>query len=743
MPLPPPRIDSRTWRELMDEALRRNAVHTPEWTNQSDADPGITLLQLFAFMSESIIYRTNNIPERNRRAFLRLLGLGLRPPGVARGLVAFSRAGGPVETVVVAPGAALSAGKVPFRVTNGLEILPVEAAVFYKRALSGTGLDEAKAAYGALYASFTEPQTDAAGLDALTFYETVAMEPPRPGEMAAGLDVGASSVDGLWIALFARRGDALADTRDALRGASLSLGLMPALDAEALSVLPQGGVASGLSALVVETPNPAAAGATPSYRPLAAIADADPLTSPALIEVSLGDAPLATWDNLEPLEAGTGAYPPDLSDDPRAGRLVTWLRLRPRSDGASATGGQVRFKVSWVGINAGRIEQRARVTAELLRQGSGAPDQTATLANAPVIADSLVLRVNGTPWSKIDDLLAAPAEAGARGTGVSALGGAADPTEAQVYTLDPASGEIAYGDGLHGARPPARSVIVASYDFGGGPDGMVGIGAVKAGAGLPSGVKVTNPVPTWGGSAGESLAEAETRVPGVLANRDRLVTAEDFVSIVLGTPGVEIGRVEVLPLARPANPLLTAAGAVTVMVVPLRDPRTPFAPRPDRLFLQAVCAHMVPRRLITTELSVSGPVYVDIWISVSIEVMPGRDTPNVRNAVRSRLETFCSALAGGFAGTGWPLGAAVDPAELLVQTAQVDGVRRVDQLLIGDAGGPLSSPRALTGLQLPRLAGLSVVAGADPIPLDELQGRAPAVNTNPAAIPVPVVPDTC
>ena len=740
MPLPPPEIDTRTWRELMDEALRRNAVHTPEWTNLSDADPGVTLLQLFAFMSESIIYRTNNIPERNRRAFLRLLGLGLRPAGVARGLVAFEKSGGPVEADMLSQGAGLAAGDVPFLLTGGLDVLPVSATAFYKRSLTGDALAEARAAYGALYASFATPPTGDAALNALTFYETVPLESPRPGETGQGIDIGADAIDGLWIALFARRNTEVADARSALVGKTLNLGIMPALDETGLAHLPGETSPENFQALVIETPNPDAPGTTPSYRPLTAAPDANPLIAPALLALNLGDTPLQTWDNLEPLEPGTGAYPPDLEDDPRADRLITWLRVRLRSDGdAAAGGGQVTFKVSWAGINAGRVENRVSVPAELLRQGNGQPDQTATLANTPVIPDSLVLRVNGAIWNRIDDLLAAPAEAGARGQSSPT----ADSENAHVFTLAPATGEIMFGDGLHGARPPRGAVIVASYDFGGGPSGQVGIGALKPGAGIPAGVRATNPVPTWGGSAAETLAQAERRVPTVLANRDRLVTETDFAIIAKGTPGVDIGRVDVLPLVRPADPSLNAPGAVTVMVIPQNDPRTPEAPLPDRLFLQAVCEHMAPRRLITSELHVHGPVYVDIWVSVAIEVTPGRDTPTVRNAVTAAIKEFLSALKGGFAGNGWPLETAVDPAEILVQAAQVDGVRRIDQLLVGDSSGPITTSRSLTGLELPRLAGVSVVAGGDPVPLEELQGLAPAIGTTPAATPVPAIPEEC
>ena len=64
MPLPDPVFDPRKYRDILAEAMRRIPVHNPEWTNHSDSDPGVTLLQLFAFMTESVIYRANRIPLR-------------------------------------------------------------------------------------------------------------------------------------------------------------------------------------------------------------------------------------------------------------------------------------------------------------------------------------------------------------------------------------------------------------------------------------------------------------------------------------------------------------------------------------------------------------------------------------------------------------------------------------------------------------------------------------------------------
>ena len=90
MPLKIPKIDDRNYQQIVNEALVRIPVHNPEWTNFNDSDPGITLIQLFAFMSESLLYRSNLIPERNRLKFLKLLGVPVQPASAAKGIVTFS-----------------------------------------------------------------------------------------------------------------------------------------------------------------------------------------------------------------------------------------------------------------------------------------------------------------------------------------------------------------------------------------------------------------------------------------------------------------------------------------------------------------------------------------------------------------------------------------------------------------------------------------------------------------------------
>src|SRR4051812_16613868 len=135
MPLQIPNLDDRKYQDLLDEALARIPVHTPEWTNFNESDPGVTLVEVFAFLTENLLYVANQVPERNRLKFLTLLGVPLQPATAARGLVTFNNERGPLETVTLSSGFEVGAGSVPFRVRAGLDVLPVEAQVFTKRRL--------------------------------------------------------------------------------------------------------------------------------------------------------------------------------------------------------------------------------------------------------------------------------------------------------------------------------------------------------------------------------------------------------------------------------------------------------------------------------------------------------------------------------------------------------------------------------------------------------------------------------
>src|ERR1044072_7709872 len=200
MPLQIPSIYDRRYPHLVADALARSPVHNPEWTNFNKSDPGVTLIELFAFLTENLLYRANQIPERNRRKFLQLLGVPLQPSASAVGLVSFTNDRGPLETITLNSGIEVRAGQVPFRTDQGLDVLPVEAAVYYKQ--NDTNQDPSVTAYyQQLYASYK--QAPGAEPD-IQLYRTVPVE----GKEGSEVSISEDTIDhSLWIALLVRAND--------------------------------------------------------------------------------------------------------------------------------------------------------------------------------------------------------------------------------------------------------------------------------------------------------------------------------------------------------------------------------------------------------------------------------------------------------------------------------------------------------------------------------------------------------
>src|SRR3954463_12210767 len=116
MPLPTPILDDRSYQQLRDELVRRIPVYNPEWTDFNASDPGITLIELFSFLGENLLFRFNQIPEAAKLAFLRLLQVPLNPAVAARAMVTMSTEN--PAGVLVPQGSEAKAGSVRFETTT-------------------------------------------------------------------------------------------------------------------------------------------------------------------------------------------------------------------------------------------------------------------------------------------------------------------------------------------------------------------------------------------------------------------------------------------------------------------------------------------------------------------------------------------------------------------------------------------------------------------------------------------------
>jgi phage-related baseplate assembly protein len=126
-----PDLDDRTFEQIRDELLLRIPRYTPEWTDWNKSDPGVTLIDLFAWLAESIGYRMNKAPERCLLTFLDALGITPEPARPATTDLTFTVRQGETDPITVpartpvASSVQTEDGPIIFETERGLELLPL------------------------------------------------------------------------------------------------------------------------------------------------------------------------------------------------------------------------------------------------------------------------------------------------------------------------------------------------------------------------------------------------------------------------------------------------------------------------------------------------------------------------------------------------------------------------------------------------------------------------------------------
>lgn len=390
------------------------------------------------------------------------------------------------------------------------------------------------------------------------------------------------------------------------------------------------------------------------------------------------------------------------------------FRLRCRI----AAGGYARGREPRIdGIRANTVPavNLATVSEEGLGASTALANQYVFLKRPPVAAGTLILEVRPAEgpggsfagvevWSEVPDFLAA---------------GPRDP----VFTLDPLTGRIDFGDGRRGAIPPGDAEIVArSYRWGGGKRGNVPAGTIsQIVSHLPDAVAVDNEQPAGGGRDAETAAELRDRAPQVLRTRNRAVSADDYAALAL-----EAGNVleaATLPLRNPAYPGRAVPGCVSVVIVadgPLGDALAPVQPppAPPEALIEQVAAYLEPRRIVTSELFVIAPGWRVVEARLRVIALRGAAEGQVREDCIRAVNAF---LIPRLATPPAPLrfGHGFYPFEVLAAVSRAPGVRAVSELTLIVDGKPhtdMTRPVAVPEDGLLWAGGHSVVVTQEVIP---------------------------
>lgn len=638
MPLPLPKLDSRTWVELTTEGRALIPRAAPAWTDHNVHDPGVTLMELYAWLAEMLLYRLDRVSPAVMRAFLRLVGVEPMPAGVAETVLALR----------LDPAAA-----VPASLPSGLQVEDPATGVVFEAAQPLV----ASRAWIDLQPPPDGPrclvQGEAAGA---TLDHTAANASPGQGYWALGPTP--------------RPGDSLRlgfDRLPAAPGVPVNLQVWTMTwetDADLRRRIAQEWEAAQ-RACPPQQPEPGGApgwwrhhwaetrweylSAGGMWLPLEAADPTRGLTLSGLVMLTGHDGPAsAAWQ-------------------PSGGRW--WLRSRLVSGGYECPP-----RLAAIAINALPVRHAAsRTSVETLGWSQGQADQSYRLAAAPVVAGSTRLRLTvgqeaDTGWREV-------LEWGTTGPGD------------RDYRLRPDESSIAFGDGRRGLVPPAGALIeAAAYRVGGGSAGNLPAGRLVELL-LPgserAGIAVAQPFAATGGEPAESLDHAHGRALQSLAEATRGVTSADLEALALETPGVPVARAKALPGFHPGYPCFTAAGVVGLVVVPSCGS----PPVPSPAFLGAVQAYLERRRPLTTELHVVGPGYVPVTVTATLHADPGAPAASLRQRAQEALDAFFDPLKGGPQAQGWPFGRAVLAADVLAVLGGLAQVRYVDGLGLSSTAG--------------------------------------------------------
>jgi predicted phage baseplate assembly protein len=640
MPLPTPSLDDRKFQDLVDEAKRLIPRFCPEWTDHNVSDPGVALIELFAWMTELLLFRVNQVPDRMYVKFLNFLGLQLEPARPAHTMVTFylrKPLTQPTDSDIPIPGD-LEVSTLRTEEEPPIVFTTEEERVVHPPVVGGVYIGR-------------QGEEDATPLDLERLNLLGEKEPrsffpskPSPGDIFT-----------------------LVFERDMTHH-------VVALVARCKT---EGG----------------ATGINPKNPPWIWEVSQDGTDNWAVCEVDDTTGGLS-YDGEVVLHL------PAVKPATHYERQGYWLRCR--SLPGSPPTGEYKDAPQLTGLRietrggAAHARNAMIVTDEVLGRSDGRHGQTFRLQHTPLLPldpehDILIVEPpNERPqrWTFV------PNFAESRDSdhvftvdyreGTLSLGPALLQSDGKVYQ--------------YGAAPPANSQLIMSrYQYGGGSAGNVPNGTLRVlRSSLPFIGRVENRKDAAEGYDAETPDEAMIKMPSYLRTRTRAVTADDYEYWARTVPGV--ARACCLhPGEQPPPPgeaRRPRPGHVELIILPRTD--TPYARlAPGDLPLtnelrNAVLEELRHLRPLGILLEARGPRLIPVAVTVRLrlsERADQRQENEVRRYVSDALARYLNPYVGGPQGKGWPFGRSLYASELHGLLHRVEAVEFVEDITIVEAGG--------------------------------------------------------
>ncbi len=621
MPFDTPRLDDRTFDDIVKEALRRIPLYTPEWTDHNISDPGVALIELFAWMTDIILYRLNRVPDLHYIKLMELLGMRLREPEAAKTRATFW---------LVTPQ--------PNDTT-----IPAETEVATTRTENNP----------AIVFSTDEPFTIVVPQLAFVIREVSKGEGKGFSYLAHGPDDVNSRFTNFYV--FREK-----DNDDPQPDDSIYFGFSNNLSYHIVGLQMDVDPARGAGIDPTDPPYAWQVMTGPSYETDWEDCDVDVdgtkgFNTPGVIRIHL----------------------PKMAQGEVAKHRAYWLRCRilpPKKGVARYRKSPQLYEVKAASWGATIPATHASIIKnELLGRSDGSPGQRFYLQNAPILKRNERERIlvrqgdNEQEWSEIIDFADSNADdlhySVDNATGAVRFGPALPQRDGSIKR--------------YGSIPPrGHMILMQRYRHGGGAIGNVQQGALNVlKTSIPYINKVANRQPAAGGLDRENLDDAKLRVPGHLRTLRRAVTGKDFEYLAIESIPGKVARAFAVPVSAKEW-----QGIKLVLIPHVNQPHGHIAREMlelDKELVQLVTDYLDERRLLTTKLDVTQPAYRWISAIVHLHASSHADHEKVEQAVYRRLYEFLNPIVGGFDGKGWPFGRDLSEFDVVASLQNIPGIEFV------------------------------------------------------------------
>lgn len=677
-----PNLDDQRYADIVEAAKRRIPVIFPEWTNFNEHDPGITILELFAWLKEMQQYSLNRISDRCRENMLLLLGIERLPAAPSETIVSFR-------------------GKAPERLPRGVSLYAAVGTEFVSTAeyeAAPFGLGRVFVENVGAYTDVTEPAR----------YSETAFYP-----FGSRLDSGER---GLYIEVTGIGGERF------FNGAELLFDICDRLPVQRNA--PGGGVpppreiaweyssAQGFSPCEAVSDNtyalsfsggvtlkigrdmaPFGAGELPRGLWIRArLTESGCEDMPQISRIYCGalrltqKSRLAAADDIVPngenfvcvndMLAVRGACFLFARDE--RGWLLHKKAVIGKTDTGAVFGVPGSAAVSGCG---GRVEMLAVRCEERFAENGmffssdGLPCQEFAFdPGGTVLCEELRVMVKDREGDEF------PRWNEYRYIGNLSLAGAYD----RRFTYDGERHLLMFGDNEHGEAPPPgdRNIMVISCSVTRGSGGNVPAGNFKELTVSGKSYPIDRGEDGTGGRDRESVAQMLGRLRERFGACGRTVVAEDYRRAALNTPGLRIADAKAIPFFDTGLPPEMSAvseskapNTITVVVLPYSTERFPV---PDERFLSAVRDHLEKYRPIATRVLVAAPIYIRADISAEVVCLT-QEVGQASHRVEAALRGMFSVIgADGRTRFGEP----VSEADIIGCICNVEGILSVKRLRV-------------------------------------------------------------